>query len=103
MVRDLWTRLIAWCKYFIDEDFEYDRASCLILGSQKKVLNNVFLLCKYFIHVRRLFGGLLTYENLLHNIKVAKNRDRNAFENLSYLNRRGFFVIWGHIPNHAFV
>ena len=98
----LWHQLIQWCKLFIDPNTECSPQKCLLLGFPSVPLNNVMLVCKYYIHIQRHFKGVLSFSTLLKRINGLMSKDRNAFINLSYLNVRNFYRMWGNIPKEAF-
>ena len=102
VVEALWTQVITWCQCYIDDQFEYNAVSCLLMGSKKKVLNNVFLACKYFIHIQHLFHGWLDFDVFLRRVKSWRFRDRNAIYVLLYLKQGKYLIHWGHIPEIAF-
>ena len=103
LVQDLWCRIIKWCKYYIDDKFNYNAVHCLLLGStDKKSLTNVFLVCKYYIYLQKHFHQTLSFKVLLHFIKNAMRKDFIAYNHLHYLKKSVVYVLWGHIPPSAF-
>ena len=103
VVKDLWSQLIQWCKNYVDKVFVYSPSTCLLLGAPgKPVLNNVFLICKYYIHLQRVFKESLYFEKLLCRIKNVRFTDVMAYEKLPYLSIRKVYRLWGNIPSVAF-
>ena len=73
MVQELLQDLIHWCTKYVNDKVVYDRASCLILGFQSSVLNNVFLIAKYYIYTQRYFKiDHLHFHDLLQRIARTK-------------------------------
>ena len=103
LVQELWQKLIRWCCLYIDSGFNYDRTTCLLTGSQSKpVLSNVFLCCKYFIHIQHFKQAAPHFPNLIRVIKSVHSKDYNAFSNLSYLYTKDVSKHWSHISSDAF-
>ena len=103
LVKQLWDKLIQWCKIHVDADFNYSQSACLLVGDPNNpTLNNIFLRCKYFIHIQRLFHGWLDFDVFLRRVKSWRFRDRNAIYALPYLKQGKYLIHWGHIPEIAF-
>ena len=102
-VQKLWKELIKWCQTYIDPSVTLDPFSCLLTGfNNDKTMTNVLLVCKYYIHVQRIFNEPLIFQQLLYRIKAWRSRDHNAYAMLPYLFISGYQKIWKDIPNEAF-
>ena len=75
LVKQLWDKLIQWCKIHVDADFNYSQSACLLVGDPNNpTLNNIFLRCKYFIHIQHCFKGQLHLKYCYNELKMLDLR-----------------------------
>ena len=84
-LKHLRIELIQWCKVKVCSETDYSNKNCLIVGFEKPVLNIVFTLYKYHIHLLRILGGDRTFDALLGRIIKYKAAMFNAYHMLPSL------------------
>ena len=52
LVKNLWEKVIQWCRIYVDADATYNQSNCLLFGFDNKTLNNVFIIVKYYIYIQ---------------------------------------------------
>ena len=94
LVKPLWEKLILLCQDKISKKVDYTRENCLLLGFKKPLLNYVMTICKYHIHLMRLYKVNPSFEALLERIRSTRIADINAYYQLPYLNVGKMFKLW---------
>ena len=84
-VRDLWRQLFAWCRKYVPTKEHLGCNACLLLGFRSTMLNNIIIICKYYIHTSRCFKTEFSFLALLRRIHSARYLDLQAHQRLSYL------------------
>ena len=101
-VKNLWRQLFDWCSIYVSAEIEYNCPRSLLFGYKHIPLNNIMLMCKYYIFTQQLFQDRLLFKVLLNRIQNARYKDSIACEYLPYLTKKRYFKLWGKIPTEAF-
>ena len=93
-VQPLWSKLIEWCKTVVDPHATYSKQNCLLFGFKSHLLNMIMTICKYHIHLLRLFDMSYDFDELINRICNICARDVNAYKRLPYLKSYKMISIW---------
>ena len=92
-VKPVWQKVIKVCKSMYPHE-TYNAAKCLVLGFSKPILNNIMIICKYCIHLAKIFNRKVTFDEVVTSIVSYKARDYKAYSILPYININGYFKRW---------
>ena len=98
-IQPLWVKFIQMCKDKISDKAVYNCENCLLKGFDISLLNVVMTICKYHIHLLRLFCNDFSFDALVQRIVLFRRSDINAYQCLPYLKAEKMFVLWRPLLN----
>ena len=93
-IHHLWVKLIAMCEKRVDTTTCYSRENCLLIGFKNPLLTYLMIICKYHIHLARLFNKDYSWDALFTRISNFKVADLNAYSQLPCLKAYKAIKLW---------
>ena len=91
-VKLLWTRVIAFCSDYIDDEVTYDIQNCLLSNFDRGILVLITVVTKFHIFLAKLNNWKLSYLTVLKAIK--RQRDVHL-DCISASQMAKFYTFWG--------
>ena len=96
-MQPLWQELTDFCKKYVDNQADYCRNNCLLLGFGTPVLNLIVTLYKHHIHCAQIFEFPLSFQSIMHKVRYAHNNELLAAKMLSNVYMSKTCKYWGEL------